>query len=185
MVGDRADRLARLFAAPDTTADRRLREITADSARYNLGHVTRTINVPTFPLLLVHPTHRGRFRFGERGRTQLDGVDVRQVTFREKGRPRVVRGERGRDVELQGVLEIDAQTGEIVRATITPRAGSMRSLLEVTFAVVAPLRVRVPVRLWEWYWVGDVPERDRYVEGDARYDDFRRYTTDVGPPLVR
>ena len=44
--------------------------------------------------------------------------------------------------------------------------------------------MRVPVRLWEWYWVHDVPERDRYVEGEASYDDFRRYTTDVGVPVV-
>jgi hypothetical protein len=45
--------------------------------------------------------------------------------------------------------------------------------------------MRVPVRLWEWYWVHDVPERDRYVEGEATYDDFRRYTTEVGAPIVR
>ena len=61
----------------------------------------------------------------------------------------------------------------------------LRSLLQVSFAHVAELPVRVPVRLWEWYWVHDVPERDRYVEGEATYDDFRRYTTDVGVPVVK
>jgi len=184
-VADRADRLAALFAGPDADPRRRLREITDDSARYNLGHVTRNINVPTFPLLVVHSTYRDRFRFSDRGRMREDGVDVRLVAFREKGRPRVVRGDRRRDVALQGVLAIDEETGEIVRATIKPQAGDLRSLLEVTFGRVPGMSMRVPVRLWEWYWVHDVPERDRYIEGEATYDDFRRYTTDVSAPIVK
>ncbi len=184
-VVDREDRLAALFAGSPGDAAQRLREITNDSARHNLGHVLRNINVPTFPLIVVHPTHAGRFRFGDRGRVREAGLDVRLVSFREKGRPRVIRGARARDVELQGVLAIDEATGELVRATITPRAGDMRSHLEVVFARVATLPVRVPVRLWEWYWVPDVPERDRFVEGEATYDDFRRFTTAVGTPIVR
>jgi hypothetical protein len=183
-VADRKDRLAALFAGRDADPKRRLREITDDSARYNLGHVTRNINVPTFPLLVVHPTYADRFRFSDRGRMREDGVDVRLVAFREKGRPRVVRGDRLRDVELQGLLAIDEATGELVRATLKPRAGDLRCLLEVTFGRVEGLPMRVPVRLWEWYWVHDVPERDRYVEGEASYDEFRRYTTEVGTPVV-
>jgi len=184
-VADRQDRLAALFAGPGGDARRRLREITDDSARHNLGHVTRNINVPTFPLLVVHATWVERFRFSDRGRMREDGVDVRLVAFREKGRPRVVRGDRLRDVELQGMLAIDEVSGELVRATIKPRAGDLRSLIEVTFRRQPGLDMRVPVRLWEWYWVHDVPERDRYVEGEATYDDFRRYTTEVGAPIVR
>lgn len=184
-VADRQDRLSALFAGRSGDPRQRLREITEESARYNLGHVTRTINIPTFPLLVVHPTHHERFRFSDGGRSREAEVDVRRVAFREKGRPRLVRGERGRDVELRGLLVIDERTGELVRATVTPHAGHLRSALEVSFARVAGLPRRVPVRLREWYWVDDVPERDRYVEGEATYDDFRRYTTDVGAPVVR
>lgn len=184
-VGNRQDHLARLFADPLVDARTRLRRVTEDSARYNLGHITRNINVPTFPLIILHPTHRERFRFSDRGRMREDGVDVRLVAVREKGRPRVVQGDRFRDVELQGLLAVDEETGELVRASVKPRAGDLRSLLEVTFGRVPGMPVRVPVRLWEWYWVHDVPERDRYVEGAATYDDFRRYTTDVSAPVVK
>ena len=184
-VADRQDRLSALFAGRSGDPRQRLREITEESARYNLGHVTRTINIPTFPLLVVHPTHHERFRFSDGGRSREAEVDVRRVAFREKGRPRLVRGERGRDVELRGLLVIDERTGELVRATVTPHAGHLRSALEVSFARVAGLPRRVPVGLREWSWVDDVPERDRYVEGEATYDDFRRYTTDVGAPVVR
>ena len=184
-VADRQDRLKALFAAPGSDPRRRLREITEESARYNLGHVTRNINVPTFPLLIVHPAYHERFRFSDRGRMREDGVDVRLVAFREKRRPRIVRGDRVRDVELRGLLAIDVATGELVRAVVTPRAGDLRSLLQVSYGHGEGLTMRVPLRLWEWYWVHDVPERDRYVEGEATYDDFRRYTTDVGVPVVK
>jgi hypothetical protein len=184
-VADRQDRLSALFAGRSGDPRQRLREITEESARYNLGHVTRTINIPTFPLLVVHPTHRDRFRFSDGGRSREAEADLRQVAFREKGRPRLVRGARGQDVELRGLLVIDERTGELVRATVTPHAGHLRSALKVSFARVAGLSRRVPVRLREWYWVDDVPERDRYVEGDATYDEFRRYTTEVSAPVVR
>ncbi len=79
----------------------------------------------------------------------------------------------------------DEASGELVRATIKPRAGDLRSLIEVTFRRIPGLDVRVPVRLWEWYWVHDAPERDQYVEGEATYDDFRRYTTDASAPVPK
>jgi hypothetical protein len=182
-VADRRDRLAQLFAARDMDPRQRLRQITDDSARYNLGHVTRNVNVPTFPLLVVHAAYRDRFRFRDRGRMREDDADVRLIAYEEKGRPRVVRGDRHRDVVLEGVLVIEESSGALVRATVKPRAGDLRSRLEVWFGRVPGLPLRVPVRFWEWYWVHDVPERDRYIEGEATYDDFRRYTTDVGPLL--
>ncbi|BCS33014.1 hypothetical protein TBR22_A22390 [Luteitalea sp. TBR-22] len=184
-VGDRDARLAELFADPAVDARDRLRRITEDSARHNLGHVTRTINVPTFPLILVHPSHADRFRASDRGQLHEDGARVRLVRLRERGRPRLIRGDRMRDVALEALLAIDEETGEIVRAVLTPQGGDLKAHLEVTFGRIDALPVRVPVRMWEWYWVHDVPERDRYVEGEATYDDFRRYTTDVHAPVVR
>ncbi|WP_396626327.1 hypothetical protein [Luteitalea sp.] len=184
-VEGRDARLAALFADPSLEARERLRRITEDSARHNLGHVRRTINVPTFPLLLVHPAYADRFRASDRGTLHEEGATLRLVALRERGRPRVIRGDRLRDVELRALLAIDEATGEIVRAVLTPRGGDLRAHLEVTFARVAGMPVRVPVRLWEWYWVHDVPERDRYVEGEATYDDFRRYTTDASAPQVK
>lgn len=184
-VPDRQDRLAALFADRSADPRQRLREITDDSARFNLGHVTRNINVPTFPLLVVHPDYRDRFRFRDRGRTREDEVEVRLIAYEETRRPRIVRGDRRRDVVLEGILVIEEATGAFVRAIVRPRAGDLRSRLEVWFGRVPGLPMRVPVRFWEWYWVHDVPERDRYIEGEAVYEDFRRYTTEVRAPRVR
>jgi hypothetical protein len=95
-VRDREDRLGRLFMVPATEAafDQAVR-IMADSTRYDLGGVTRTINVPTLALLFLHPEeyagteddgrrHRPRRAGGaatrhalQRGRHVLVGCDPR------------------------------------------------------------------------------------------------------------
>lgn len=182
-VPDRADRLVRLFADPHADARRRLREITDESARFNLGHVIRNINVPTFPLLVLHPAHRDRFRIRDSGHVREDGATARLLTFSERGRPRVVRGQHGRDVRLEGSLTVDVSTGELLRATIVPRSDGLTSRLEVWYGRVEGVPRRVPLRLWEWYRVAR-EEPDTYVEGTATYADVRRYTTIVSPPRV-
>jgi hypothetical protein len=40
-----------------------------------------------------------------------------------------------------------------------------------------------PVQMWEWYWQQG-SRLDRYVEGFATYDSFRRFATSVGVPRV-
>lgn len=183
-VADRADRLVRLFADPRADVGRRLREITDESARLNLGHVTRNINVPTFPLLVLHPAHRGRFRIREAAPTVEDGLAARRLIFSERGRPRVIRGQYGRDVRLEGRLVVDAVSGELLHASLEPRSDGLTSRLEVWYGRVEGVPRRVPVRMWEWYRVTR-EEPDLYIEGTATYSDVRRYSTSIGVPRVR
>ena len=180
-LADRAGRLQQLFSGPRQQADALLRAIIDESARFNLGHVERNINVPTFPLLVLHPTHQDRFAFRDRGRVEEGGRPARVVTYRERSRPRVIRGMYGRDVALEGRLLIDETDGQLLHATVEPRARDLASRLEVWFETVAPAPRRVPARFWEWYRVrGD--DGHRYVEGYATYHDLRRFTTEVGAP---
>jgi hypothetical protein len=154
-----------------------------DSARYNLGHIERNINIPTFPMIVLHPKHRARFTFRDHGTLVEDGRPARLLTFHERGRPRLIRDRHGRDMQTQGRVLLDEASGELLRATVEPRADDLYSHLEVTFGVVDGLPRRVPVRMWEWYWLQGV-QRDRYVEGFATYHSFRRFTTSVGAPHV-
>lgn len=181
-VADREDRLAQLFA--DTRADHaaQLRRIADDSARYNLGAIVRNINVPTFPLIVVHPARRDRFRFRDRGRIAIDDDLVRLIAFEERARPRTIRGIEGTDVVLEGTFAVEEATGELVRATIEPKVRQLQVRLDVQFGRVAGVPLRVPVRLVERYWRQG---EDTYVAGEATYDDFRRYTTDVGAPVPK
>ena len=171
------DRLRQALVEQRRDARQALRAITDASARFNLGHVARNINVPTFPLIALHAEHQGRFRFRDGGRP-TPAHAVRRLTFTERGRPRVIRGAQGRDVRLDGEVHLDHTTGEVVRAILSPRSGRLQSRLEVIFDTVDGVG-RVPVRFWEWYRVDEPDSRATYVEGVAVYDDFRRYTTDT------
>lgn len=194
-VGDRSSRLEALFLAPGMRTRDRLRRMTGESARYNLGDITRTLNIPTFPLIVVHPLQQQRFRIRIGGAVQHAGVTVRELTFVERQRPTLVRSTDGRNVPLQGTLLVDETTGELVHARLEPQLEQVHSHIEVWFDHVASLTRRVPVAMWEWYQV-DGPIRDghaggdgfreAYVEGLARYDNFRRYTVEtnerIAPP---
>jgi len=194
-VGDRERRLQSLFLDPGVTTRERLRRMTTESARYNLGDITRTLNIPTFPLIVVHPTYRDRFRLRARGVRQEGGTTLREVTFEETRRPTLVRSTEGRDVPLRGRLLVDDGTGEFVHARLDPEPIGVRSRIEVWFERVPGLALRAPVRMWEWYQVRGViqvpVDGDRarafpraYIEGLAQYDEFRRYGVEVEERLA-
>lgn len=194
-VGDRERRLQSLFLEQGLTTRERLRRMTRESARYNLGDITRTLNIPTFPLIVVHPTYRDRFRLRARGLRQEGGTTLREVTFEETQRPTLVRSTEGRDVPLRGRLLVDEATGEFVHARLDPEPLGVRSRIEVWFDRVPGLALRAPVRMWEWYQVTGViqvpVDGDRarafqraYIEGLAQYDEFRRYGVEVEERLA-
>lgn len=151
--------------------------------RHNLGHIERNINIPTFPMVVLHPEHQWRFAFRDRGMVAESGREARLISFSERGRRRVIRDRNGRDVRTEGGMLLDGVTGELLRATIEPRAADLYAHLHVTFGAVDGMPRRVPVQMWEWYWQQG-SRRDRYVEGFATYDSFRRFATSVGIPRV-
>lgn len=187
--GDRDARLRALFVEPSLGTRERLRRMTIDSARHNLGDITRTLNIPTFPFIVVHPRHRDRFRLRVRGVRREPGLTLREVTFEERQRPTLVRSTEGRDVPLQGRLLVDEDTGEFVHARIDPQPLDVTSRIEVWFERVEGLPLRVPTRMWEWYQVaGDLRDpalnqgrvfTQAYIEAVATYTDFRRYAVQV------
>lgn len=136
-----------------------------------------------FPLVVLHPDNQWRFEFRDRGMVAESGRAARRISFSERGRLRVIRDRNGRDVRTDGSVLLDDVTGELLRATMEPRAADLYTHLEVTFGAVDGVPRRVPVQMWEWYWQQG-SRRDRYVEGFTTYESFRRFTTEVGRPRV-
>jgi hypothetical protein len=184
-VRDRAARLERIFLSPASTDVEQLRRIAFESARYNLGDVQRTINLPTFGLLVAHPAYLARFRFEAGAETTLDRQALAVVRFRETRRPTLVR-DHGDNVPLRGELWIEAGTGTIVRTLLEPQHRAIRSLIRTTFRHDPAVGARVPTEMWDWYSGGRSSLRDGrrivtsrsgplYVEGVATYSRFRRF----------
>src|SRR5207249_4521234 len=62
---DREDRLSRLFLKPAATAIEQASRIMEESARYNIGNIRRTINLPVFALEVLRPSTQPRFGFSK------------------------------------------------------------------------------------------------------------------------
>src|SRR5207247_4337301 len=62
-VRDREERLTKLFLDRGLSSAERVRQIRAESARYNIGRIGRTMNVPVLPLAVLALPSQPRFRF--------------------------------------------------------------------------------------------------------------------------
>lgn len=176
-VGDHAERFRQLFAGPRETVTARAMAIAADNARFNLGDIYRTINVPTFALRLLRPMSRGRVRYQKAGEEQIESTDTWVINYEETRGPTFSATREGRDIPAHGRFWIEPDTGVVVRSEMilggTPRLRE-RATITVTYRLEPSLGFRVPVEMRERY---DTPSRKNadVVVAVATYSDFRRF----------
>lgn len=119
-VTDRRERLLRLLS--DQNGDvGEARRISNESARFNVGPVSRNFNVPTTTLFFFHPANLPRFTFKAKGRKTIDGVDTWAIEFKERRRPSMVMTREGKDVPSEGTVWVSPADGTIVRTLVTFR----------------------------------------------------------------
>jgi VWFA-related protein len=115
-IHDRRDRLLKILTESGNPLEEAAR-LTAESARFNVGPVSRNFNVPTAALFFFHEGNLSRFTFTRRGARKIDGVDTSELAFRETARPTIVTTRAGRNVPCNGTLWI-ASDGTIVRTRL-------------------------------------------------------------------
>jgi len=171
-IRDREQRLAKLFlnAKPDASAEEQAKAIAAESGRYNLGAVQRTINNPIFALIFLQPDVRERFKFtpGKPDRKMGDNVVV--VDYVETVRPTVIAGRPGEDMPAFGRFWIESATGRVVKSEVRVEVPDVKANLTTTFRTDAQLGFDVPNEFKEEYDL-----RDGRVSGVASYARFRRF----------
>jgi hypothetical protein len=183
-VRDRNDRLQKLFVDAATSALTDAARMTRESSRYNIGSIIRTINVPTFALMLLRPGYLRRFEFRKRSDEMIRDVMAWRLEFVERGRPTVVRTLRGEDVPLEGSLWIEPLSGRVVKTLVKsigtpdpgqpiPPAGGRDTLMwvVVTYEPNETLGLWVPERMSEWARA----ENLAVVSSTATYVNFRRF----------
>jgi len=126
-VGDRQDRLQKLFLESPATAVQAGRTIANESARYNMGPLQRNFNVPTTALFFLHPTNRGRFTFKKESEDTLEGVRVWKIRYKEASRPTIIRTSQGKDMPVKGILWIDPADGRVLKTNMELESDSMLS----------------------------------------------------------
>jgi hypothetical protein len=181
-VRDRQERLSSLFLTNSSrSAMEQARAIMDESARYNIGNVSRNINVPTLPLPFLLALHRQRFSF-KAAKHDASGSDVVTVIeFKETGRPTFVSTTGGRDLPVNGRFWVDERTGTVLKTELHAVDTSVEAHIVVTYELDAAIGLRVPVRMEERYRRGRDPME---VRGVATYSRFRRFQVNTSEEIA-
>ncbi len=149
-VENREERLAALFEHLTVSAIEQAGRISAESARFNIGPLRRSINDPALVLELLDGRNAGRMRIQKAREVTSDDMRVWILRFRETGRPTLVQTSSLGDVPANGQAWIEYATGRLLRvqATIGAITG-VRCEVDVTFAKVPELDFFVPARMME------------------------------------
>ena len=180
-VKDRSMRAMQLFTSGGTPSLATLRQITEEGARYNLGTLRRTVNVPTMALFVLHPRHIARFEFELAGTesNRRDGDDGGPV-------PREARSDADPDRPArQPVLDrppVDRRRWQRAPDAFHVEDGQsgIRTRVEATYRDVPSLGLLLPAEMRESYT--NIPgDRLRSIEGRADLPELPRVpSVDVG-----
>jgi hypothetical protein len=169
-IGDRQERLLKLLQSPEATALTQARKIAQESARFNLGNITRTINVPDMALEYLQPRHSARMRFEALRDETIEGRPVVVLRFSETSGPSIVRDLRGADLRARGRIWAEPGSGEIVRTELLVEDRASRGACIVEFRVDPRLGIRVPIKMTERYTMAG-----ESIDAVAQYSNFRSF----------
>jgi hypothetical protein len=193
-VRDRRERLVPLFLQPPASRAAQLMRIRAESARYNIGTVERTVNTPTLALVFLEAVHQPRFAFTRAsphataalappsepaGTAFRTSTEVWIVDFREKQDGTLIRDERGRDVPARGRFWIEPSSGRVLMSELTAKTRRVRATIDVSYQSEPLVGLLVPIEMRERYATRDA-ER---IDGVATYGRFRQFTVTVGEEI--
>ncbi|HYB96149.1 MAG TPA: hypothetical protein VEC39_14345 [Vicinamibacterales bacterium] len=150
-VRNRDERLLKLFTSNDKARFEKAAQYSNEAAKYNLGNVARTINIPTLAMMFLHPRVNERFEFTDGGEENLNGRILRKAVFKEVARPTLIRTSRGRDLALTGFLWIDPFNGTVVKTEMNAADPQVRCQVTVTFRRDQELDLWVPEKMDEYY----------------------------------
>jgi hypothetical protein len=194
-VKDRNDRLMKLFVDPTDSIDARLRAIVRESARFNIGSVDRTMNVPLLPLRFLEAKNQWRSKFKRAASAKPDdggstpiaepghfrvSTEVWTVQYQEREPGTIVRTSRMRDIYARGRFWIDPADGKVLMSEMILENGSIRGTVLVNFQS-APLHgLLVPIEMKERY---DKTRDGQVIDGFATYGKFRQFKVTVDERL--
>ena len=179
-IRDRDERLYKLFVGASTDAAKQAEAIQMESARYNIGPIMRTINMPILALVFFDRANQPRFEFkkGKPGSVKrfagmAEERDVWMIEYEETLKGTVVRGADDRDIPSHGRVWLDSTTGRFLRTELISEDTDVRALIEVFYRAETGLDLLVPAEMRELYELRRTQAR---IDGRAEYTRFRQFT---------
>src|SRR5437870_3151405 len=120
-VRDRSERLMKLFVSPSASTANQAAQIAAESSRYNIGNLQRTVNLPVLALAILEPRSQFRFvfkRIEKGGQAPVRSVAAAAKTvwvigYREVESQTMIRTTNFRDMPARGRFWIEPENGEV------------------------------------------------------------------------
>jgi hypothetical protein len=172
-VRDRQRRFDDLFVRPAARLLADARRIADESARFNLGQLTRNINTPTAGLVFLHAPYAERTRWRRGRNARLDGAPAWVLSFEQREPPFAVRRPDGRPQPASGRVWLEPESGRILQIEFSITDRTMRARVLTRFGKVSGIDGWVPVQMTETYQLGDI-ER---ISGEATYTNHRTFQT--------
>jgi hypothetical protein len=175
-VADRQDRLARVLMSSEGRFDE-ARQISDESARYNIGSIQRNFNVPTTTLFFFGTDNRARFKFSAR---TLAADGTWEIAFNERDKPSLIRTPEGRSILTSGTIYVQPQDGTVVRTILRidskePPRG--KGSVDVQYGRIEALNMWLPVSMDEAFEASPADGRRSRVTGHAEYSNYRTFRT--------
>jgi hypothetical protein len=179
-VRDRDDRVLQLFLHPSGRAVEQATRILDEGARFNVGAVHRTINVPTMALPFLRRENQARSAFDLGDEVTIDGVRTRILRFKEQALPRLIY--TSDDAPAMGRFWVEVGTGRVVRTELLIDSEDAHGAVTVTYREQPQLDgLWVPARMEEHYSVGAL----RSIDCEATYSNFRQFHVDVATKIIK
>lgn len=183
-VRDRDQRLYKLFVGAKADAKAQATTIQDESARYNLGPIIRTINIPIMALLFFERAVQPGITFekGEPGNVKrladlAAAESIWMIEYKETRRGTMVKGANNRDIPSHGRVWLDSTNGRILRTELISEDTEIRAAIDVTYKAEKGFDLLVPEEMREVY---NVRSTEMRIDGRATYGHYRKFsvTTD-------
>ena len=194
-VEDRLQRLEDLFLQSPRITGALRRRLIIESARFNIGAITRNVNVPTMALQILAGADQSRFTFEKDGEKTIDGIRTWEIKYEETEPPAMIMNGQGADLFSHGTIWIEPSSGRVVETDFRTEDKEIQLSIElrVRYQPNEILGMLVPSRMTERYHVRLRPvttsrlvRRNIEVNCEATYTNFRRFLVeveiDVGTP---
>jgi hypothetical protein len=182
-VRDREARLEKLLRDPH--AGSRIGAIIEESARYNIGKITRNVNTPLMSLQFLDATRQPQFEFKHVNQPKPVFADARDqaanetpvfrvstemwtLDYKERGRNTVIRRPDGGHLPAHGRFWINPSDGSVLISELVVDGGGVIATVTVSYQSEPLMGFLVPVEMRESY-VG----KGERISGHAKYGKFR------------
>jgi hypothetical protein len=192
---DRTDRLQKLFLQPSKNTQAQADKIVKESARYNIGDVERTINIPMLGLTVLDRSAQSGFEF-KLDDTRDANADIFAVpktadfavpagaiavAFRETAIQTMVKTPQGKNLAAKGRFWFDAASGNVLMTELRIEEWTLAAAVHVAYRQLGDIDLPMPAAMHEMY---ENRLNNRRVEGTARYSNPRQFNVNVDEKMV-